>query len=258
MAKENKNNVDLNQELIDVIYQNIIKVESSQHNAAIKEIAEKKGFKLNRSEIARYKEAVYEMFSDECGTSGYGQHMAALWSLYRKSDQVQDYKGAKSTMDTIINLKKHIDQVNEKRAQSRKLKHKPNGYKIINWEKIREQAAANISITEIIAYHGMARSTIYDRCIKDNGIELPEFIEQSKDYGKALLKEAMFRTALEGNVPQQIFLSKNMLGYKDKHDITTNDESINKPIIEVINTDMKNDVQEFIDFVSEEKQDETN
>lgn len=259
MAKENKTDVILNEELISLIYQNIIKVESSQHDSAIKEIASKKGFKLKKEDIRHYKEAVYDMFSAECESSGYGQHMAALWSLYRKSDQVQDYKGAKSAMDTIIKLKQHIEEINTKKPPSRKIKPNDKAYKIINWERIREMASHDANISEISAYFRLSRTTLYERCEKDNGISLSDFMNESKDYGRMLLKESMFKAALEGNVPQQIFLSKNILGYKDKHDVTTNEESINRPVINVINEEMAKDVSEFIDFVSKGKEkDESN
>lgn len=255
MAEKNKDDVALDQGLLGMIYQNIAKVEASQHENAIKEIASKKGIKLKPKEVEAYKKAVYNMFSAECESSGYGQHMAALWSLYRKSDQVQDYKGAKSTMDTIIKLKQHIEEINAKKPPSRQLKPNRTAYKIINWEDISSKARAHASISEICAFFSISRTTLYERCIKDNGITLPEFMEESKDLGKLMLKEAMFQTAIEGNVSQQIYLSKNWLGYKDKHDVTTNEESINKPVIQVINDEMANDVKEFIDFVSKKKED---
>lgn len=253
MAEKNKTDVILNEELSNLIYQNIIKVEASQHDAAIKEIAAKKGFKLKKEEVQHYKKAVYDMFSAECESSGYGQYMAALWSLYRKSDQVQDYKGAKSAMDTIIKLKQHIEEINAKKPPSRRIKPSANNFKIINWERIKELASCNANISEIASYFGISRTTLYERCQKDNNMSLSEFIEEGKELGRMLLKEAMFKKAIEGNVSQQIFLSKNILGYKDKQDITTNDQSINKPVIQVINEKMAEDVSGFIDFVSKGK-----
>lgn len=124
----------------------------------------------------------------------------------------------------------------------------------IDWQSIRNKAKAHASVSEICVFFGISRTTLYERCIKDNGITLPEFMEESKDLGKLMLKEAMFKTAIEGNVSQQIYLSKNWLGYKDKHDVTTNEESINKPVIQVINEEMAKDVNDFIEFVSKKKE----
>jgi hypothetical protein len=47
-------------------------------------------------------------------------------------------------------------------------------------------------------------------------------IEKGRENGKARLRTAMFRSAMKGNVVMQIFLSKQMLGYSDKHVVDTN------------------------------------
>ncbi len=44
-------------------------------------------------------------------------------------------------------------------------------------------------------------------------------IKEAAEHGKSSLRHAMWTAALGGNVSQQIFLSKNVLGYSDKAEV---------------------------------------
>lgn len=130
-------------------------------------------------------------------------------------------------------------------------------YRKINWDEIAELASLHISISKIASAMKIARCTLYERCIKDNGIELPEFIEQNKDYGEVKLLRASFKNALTmNNVAMQVFLLKNWCGYKDRQDITTNDQSISNPVIQVYDQESATVVSEFIAKVAKEEEDE--
>ena len=63
-----------------------------------------------------------------------------------------------------------------------------------------------------------------------------EIIEVNKNKGKASLRKKMWQTALRGNPNMQIFLSKNVLGMKDRVETQTTVEPL-PLIIEADTTD---------------------
>ena len=63
-----------------------------------------------------------------------------------------------------------------------------------------------------------------------------EIIEVNKNKGKASLRKKMWQTALRGNPNMQIFLSKNVLGMKDRVETQTTVEPL-PLIIEADKTD---------------------
>lgn len=65
---------------------------------------------------------------------------------------------------------------------------------------------------EVAAFFGVSVRTI-DR--RKHVKKFQEAIERAKAKGRASLRRTMFRLAANGNVAAAIFLSKNILGYKD-------------------------------------------
>ena len=63
-----------------------------------------------------------------------------------------------------------------------------------------------------------------------------EIIEVNKNIGKSSLRKKMWQTALRGNPKMQIFLSKNVLGMKDRVETQTTVEPL-PLIIEADTTD---------------------
>lgn len=73
---------------------------------------------------------------------------------------------------------------------------------------VYELAQLHCTTEEIARLCGLSRDTI-DRRFKDT-------IEKGYQESKKQLRKAMIRSALNGNVAMQIWLSKNWLGFKDR------------------------------------------
>jgi hypothetical protein len=80
-------------------------------------------------------------------------------------------------------------------------------------EQIHKLAAINCSLAEIGAVVGCDVSTLTRR--------YASVIEKGREHGKSSLKKKMYEIAMGGNVTMCIWLSKQMLGYTDKIEQTT-------------------------------------
>ena len=65
---------------------------------------------------------------------------------------------------------------------------------------------------EIAAFFGVSTRTIVRR---RNVAKFSEIMERAKAKGRISVRRTLFRLAAAGNVAAAIFLSKNLLGYKD-------------------------------------------
>jgi hypothetical protein len=65
---------------------------------------------------------------------------------------------------------------------------------------------------EVAAFFGVSARTIVRR---RNVKQFSEIMEQGKAKGRISVRRALFRLAAAGNVAAAIFLSKNLLGYRD-------------------------------------------
>lgn len=91
--------------------------------------------------------------------------------------------------------------------------------KNIDWKIVDKLLLAGCLATEIAAYIGVCRETLYRRCIKDNGIGYSTYSQEKKAKGESLLRNKQFETAMEGNVTMQIWLGKQRMGQREKHDV---------------------------------------
>ena len=84
--------------------------------------------------------------------------------------------------------------------------------KNIDGEQVRELAAIGCTHREIAAVCRCSVDTLKRRFAEemDNGAE----------EGKTRLRKALWQNALSGNVTAQIWLSKNVLGYSDKTELS--------------------------------------
>lgn len=80
-------------------------------------------------------------------------------------------------------------------------------------EEIRFLASIMCTVDEIAAWYKVATETVKS-WIKRYP-EVREAIEQGRQEGKASLKRAMFRSAMDGDTRMQIWLSKQYLGHRD-------------------------------------------
>jgi len=65
---------------------------------------------------------------------------------------------------------------------------------------------------EIAAFFGVSTRTIERRRLVP---KFHEIMEQAKAKGRVSVRRSLFRLAAAGNIAASIFLSKNLLGYKD-------------------------------------------
>lgn len=83
---------------------------------------------------------------------------------------------------------------------------------------IEEMAVVQCTYREIATIIGVHEDTLF------RNKEYTEIIEKGKERGRTTLRKLMFQNAMKGNVVMQIFLSKQMLGYSDKHVIDANNK----------------------------------
>lgn len=97
----------------------------------------------------------------------------------------------------------------------------------IDWEEAAELAHMQCTSEEIAGWFRTTTKTLSDRCRKDLGEGLGEFIKRNAETGKASLRRAQWINAVhKNNTAMQIWLGKNMLGQSDRQDITTKGESV--------------------------------
>jgi hypothetical protein len=77
-------------------------------------------------------------------------------------------------------------------------------------KKIEQLAIVQCNYKEIANIIGCHPDTLFKTKIYN------ELIERGHEKGKTSLRQMMFKTAMEGSITMQIFLSKQMLGYSDK------------------------------------------
>lgn len=91
---------------------------------------------------------------------------------------------------------------------NRPLKH-------IDWDIVQKMLEAQCLGTEIAARFGMHPNTFYDRVVQEHGMSFTEYSTQKKDIGKANVRIAQYKSALEGNPSAQVWWGKNHLGQRD-------------------------------------------
>lgn len=82
--------------------------------------------------------------------------------------------------------------------------------KILDERQIEELASINCTVAEIAAVMGVDKRTLERR--------YAAVIQKGRECGKESLKRMMWGKVKEGNVVMMIWLSKQMLGYTDKHE----------------------------------------
>lgn len=101
----------------------------------------------------------------------------------------------------------------------------------IKKEVIERLAGIHCTLEEMAAVIGCGVDVIRNRVREYYGLNFPDFYDRFSAGGKASLRRAMFKNAIEkNNATMQIWLSKQHLGMKDKRedgiDITSKGERI--------------------------------
>lgn len=101
----------------------------------------------------------------------------------------------------------------------------------INWDEAGRLAQAGCNGVQIAAYFGIHYNTLEQRSQKDLNCHFSEFLQQNRSHGDALLLAKQFEAALKDkDRGMLIWLGKQRLDQKDKHDHTSKDQQMNPPL----------------------------
>jgi hypothetical protein len=95
----------------------------------------------------------------------------------------------------------------------------------VDWKKVDKALEAGASGVQVAAMLGISFDTLSRRCKEDHSADFAEYLRQKKESGNLQLLTAQFEEAvIERDRGMLIWLGKQRLGQKDKHDVdhTTN------------------------------------
>lgn len=106
-------------------------------------------------------------------------------------------------------------------AKEKKTKKNPVGRPNfdINWDEVGKYLEAGSPGTAIAQMNGIAPKTLYERCLKEHGVNFQEFSRQKRCKGDEGLRAKQYAEAMRGDRGMLIWLGKQRLGQKDKHDV---------------------------------------
>lgn len=90
----------------------------------------------------------------------------------------------------------------------------------IDWAFVDKHLKAQCDGVTIAEMLGIAPITLYRRCEEDYKVNFEAYSARKKAEGRESLRLKMYETAESGNIPMQIWLSKQYLGMKDKREET--------------------------------------
>ena len=97
----------------------------------------------------------------------------------------------------------------------------------IDWKKVAYMCEYGALGTEIAAALGVSAKTLYKLCKSEQGKEFSTFRAENLAKGDQMLKKVQYETAVKlQDKSMLVWLGKNRLGQKDKHDVTSNDETV--------------------------------
>jgi hypothetical protein len=126
-----------------------------------------------------------------------------------------------------------------KKAERSKPLKRVNGGKMgrpimkINWKLAGEMCAAGCYGGPIAAALGISMQTLYDRVQTDHGKDFTTFRREHLAAGDDVLRKKQFELAKRGDKTMLIWLGKNRLGQKDRHDISGS-AATPAPVINVV------------------------
>ena len=97
---------------------------------------------------------------------------------------------------------------------------------LIDWKAVDRLLQAGCTGVQIAARLGIHPETLYDGCKREYKTDFSVYSQQKKEHGETLLHEQQFALAMKGNLGMLVWLGKQRLSQKDKHDHTTNDKDI--------------------------------
>jgi hypothetical protein len=115
--------------------------------------------------------------------------------------------------------------------------HSCRGYpaKHIDWDTVDKLLIAGCTGSQVAARIGVSPDTLYFRCQKDKGQVFCQYKQEKISIGDGMLHATQFSLAMEKDRSMLIWLGKQRLNQKDKHEIKQdiNHYSIQKSILEL-------------------------
>ena len=99
--------------------------------------------------------------------------------------------------------------------------------KPIDWVEAERLALMQCTQKEIASWYYITHETLVERYEKEFGETFSNWYEKHSANGKSSLRRRMYKAAMDGNVTMMIWLSKQMLGMRDRIDEVTDQ----KPVI---------------------------
>jgi len=91
--------------------------------------------------------------------------------------------------------------------------------KEVNWEEFDKLCAIQCTEEEIAAWYDMTIDTLNARCKEEYGQTFSEVYAQKRQEGFSSLRRYQFKRATGGSDTMLIWLGKQYLGQKDKHEL---------------------------------------
>ncbi len=88
----------------------------------------------------------------------------------------------------------------------------------LNWQEFDKLCNIHCTLVEIAEWFDCSEDTIERRVTEEKGVGFAEYYKRKSGRGKISLRRKMFETAQAGNVTMMIWLSKNLMGYRDRFD----------------------------------------
>ncbi|MDE2472931.1 MAG: hypothetical protein KGL35_30520 [Bradyrhizobium sp.] len=124
--------------------------------------------------------------------------------------------------------------VKAKDAPAPEAKRKPNAPLLpIDNGQVERAASLGCTVEEIAVLVGVGRSTFLQRVIDDP--DLAECLERGRAMGKSTLRRLQWKLAQEGNPTMLIWLGKQLLGQKDRHEHSGDPAAPMAPTAAIIN-----------------------
>ncbi len=89
----------------------------------------------------------------------------------------------------------------------------------INWEEVSRHMEAGSTGVDIAAIYGITPKNLYERSLKEHNVNFQELSRQKRAKGNERLRAKQYYEAMQGNVPLLIWLGKQRLGQRDKHEM---------------------------------------
>lgn len=111
----------------------------------------------------------------------------------------------------------------------------------IDWDEVGHMLEAGCEGTEVAASIGIHPNTLYERCQTDNKLSFSEYLASKRASGDRLIRVKQFEIAKEGDKAMLIWLGKQRLGQKDKHEHSGDQDKPLQHVVKLKTEDLDSD-----------------